>query len=325
MKFLKTSSVIITICVLAGIFAALQLGLAQLNQSIKIPQLAADLTLLVVILLIYPFFQRIILAVLKKAQNKHTLWIKSQLQHLAEEVKYITHLLRLQRVIVRRISEVLSLQAVSLFNLDATDEVFELSDSVGFYVKEKKKFQFKVSGGLAVWLKMEKCPLYLSKLTKSERYQYLGREEKEKLKKLQVEVCIPLIYADQLNGILFLGQKPKNKIYPRQEIAQLFEFATEAAQAIENATTYRNLSSLQRTLTNCQNRMKLVENRFLDLKKTHQNLLNYIEMGILVLKSGDEIININKDFQKKLALDVEQRYQAYFDGEARKIKKGSSD
>ena len=321
MKFLKISSVIITLCVLAGIYASLQYGLVHLNQSFPIPRLGIDLALLIPIILIHPPIQRFIMTVLSRNLNKRLKWVKSQLKQLTEEVKYITHLLRLQRVIVRRISEVIDLQAVSLFSLDTTGEVFQMSDYIGVNTKEKRKFQFKASGGLMVWLKMAQRPLYLPKLTQTERYRYLGREEKEKLKKLQAELCIPLIYANRLNGALFLGPKPKKRQYSREEIAQLFEVATEAAQAIENATTHRNLSTLQRTLSNCQNHLKAVESRFSELMKAHQNLLNYIKMGILVLKSGDEIIHINEDFQKKLAIDVEQRYQEFLTEKAEEIQK----
>ena len=164
---------------------------------------------------------------------------------------------------------------------------------------------------LMVWLKMEKQPLYLSKLVDTEIYQYLGREEKEKLSKIQAALCLPLIYADQIGGILFLGEKPKNKPYSDEEIRLLSNVAQQTAEAIENAATHRNLSAQQRTLSNQQNRLKAIENRYSELKKAHQNLLDYIKMGILVLKSGKQIININDEFKRGLSIDVEQRYQEF--------------
>ena len=186
MKFIKISSTLISAVVLVGLFALLQMASSQLFLAlVPISQLGVDIILVLIALLLYPSVRQLTETILNHTLNKQAIWIKSQLTHLANEVKYITHLLRLQRVIVRRISEIFNLQTACLLSLDATGEIYELSDCFGVTLREKKKFQFKVSGGFMVWMKMEKEPLYLSKLEQTERYQYLGREGKDKLSKLQ--------------------------------------------------------------------------------------------------------------------------------------------
>ena len=320
MKITKIISVLITISVLAVSFVLLQFGLMQLNRSFQLPQTGIDVVTLLIILLVFPYVQRLITKGIENSLNRRSRWVKSQLLYLAKEVQYITHLLRLQRVIVRRISEIFNLQAVSLFCADSSGEAYELSDCYGFNIRDKKRLTFKASGGFLVWMKMTKRPLEISKLKQSERYKYLGNEEKEKLRKLQAALCIPIIYAEKIIGMLFLSQKNKKKSYTKDEIEKLCEVAAEAAQAIDNATTHRNLNSLQRTLTSCQNHNKQLENRCSDLKKSNQKLLDFIKMGILVLKSREKVININEEFAEKIAVDVEQRYQDFVMAKAEKKK-----
>ncbi|MBN1349810.1 GAF domain-containing protein [candidate division KSB1 bacterium] len=321
MKVFKLSGTILTFCVLAGIFISLQIAFTHSTRTIQLPQYCIDLCSLILVLLLYSVIHARIVDALNHLLNREAIWVTTQLRHLAEEVKFITHLLRLRRVIVRRISEIFNLQAVSLFTLDSSGEIHELSDCFGLNMKDNRKYQFKASGGFMVWMTMTKKPLYLARLTQSEKYQYLGREEKEKLKKLQAALCLPLVYEDRLTGVLLLSSKPKNKVYFEEEIQLLFEVATKTAQAIENATTHRNLNSLQRSLTSSQNRIKGLETRYEELRKVHQTLMDYIKMGILVLKSGKNIINLNDEFKKGLALDIERRYQDTLLAKAEKVKK----
>ena len=101
----------------------------------------------------------------------------------------------------------------------------------------------------------------------------------------------------------------------------LFDVVSQTAEAIENAATHRNLSSMQRTLSNNQNRLKAMETRYSELKKAHQTLLDYIKLGILVLKSGKNVVEINDEFKQALSIDVERRYQNFVVEKAEKVQK----
>ncbi|MDZ7262542.1 MAG: GAF domain-containing protein, partial [candidate division KSB1 bacterium] len=242
---------------------------------------------------------------------KREVYIRQQLQQLQQEVGFITHMLRLQRVLVRRIADVMNSQMVALLmpNQDAT--AFEITDGVGLTSRDKRKLQFKSSGGFMVWLKMEKQPLYLPELVNEERYRFLGKEEKEKLKKLQATVCLPLIWSDQLMGVIVLGPRPQNESYSTKEVELLASVAQQAALAMENARVQRQISSLQREVATLKSQLQSAEKHSAQVEEVNRNLLDYIKLGLLVLKRGDEIIPLDEKFQERAPQDLDQKFWEY--------------
>ncbi|MCI0513819.1 GAF domain-containing protein [candidate division KSB1 bacterium] len=277
------------------------------------PPNIVDSIAVIIALLTYVPIKSLVENRVNRVIQKKQLFLQMQLQQLKDEVKYITHLLRLQRVLVRRIAELLKLQVASLFLYNESSDVYELSDGLGVSPKDKLKIQFKGSGGLLVWLRMEKKGLYLPQVTQHERYQFLGKEEKEKLKKLQAELCIPLQLGETIIGILFLGAKPNQKIYSTEELELLQQVADQGAQAILNAKAQRDLSSLEREKSRYQNRIHTLENRLVESNRAYQLLIDYIKTGLLVLKSGNRIIELNNSFRDSFLPELENRFKDFLD------------
>lgn len=308
---------VITFCLVLVLFFILKFSLEAL---ITTDNLATTLAAVITLVLFTPL-QTLVQSKVPRMIDKNQIFLQSQLLQLKEEVQYITHLLRLQRVLVRRIAELMRVQFSSLFIFNESANVYELSDGLGITPKDKRKIQFKSSGGLLVWLKMEKGALYLSTLVKHKRYQYLGKEEKEKLKRLQAELCIPLMLGEKIVGVLFLGRKTNKAPYKDEEIDLLQQVANQAAQAIMNATAQRNLSSIEREVMRGQNRIRNLENRINEDQKTHQNLLDYLKTGILVLKLDNKIVELNQSFKESILPDLDNRFQEFLDATIPKEKK----
>lgn len=315
MNLRKLSAQIITLLLALIIFLALQAGFA-----IFIKNIIGDALALVLTLLLYPPLQSFISSSLQRVIHRREIFLEMQLAQLKDEVNYITHLLRLQRVLVRRIAELMRIQTASLFLLDESKKIYELSDGLGVTQKDKRKLQFKDSGGLMVWLKMDKKPLYFPRLQHNKRFQFLGKEEKEKIRRLQTDLCLPLLLGDQIIGLLFLGPKTSKKAYTHEEIEMLQDVANQAAQAIINATAQRDLTSLEREATRNQNRIRNLENRLADLQKAHQNLLDYFKSGIAVFKIKNKIIQVNKNFTDEMLPEFESRFKEFLDNSASKAK-----
>lgn len=297
----------LTILLLLGLFVILNLIFTQIP---FIERISLYLAALVILLLLNPLL-KIITAAISRFFNKKQIFLKIQLNQLKEEVTFITHLLRLQRVLIRRIAELMRVQAASLFLLDEVNAVYELSDGLGVTLKDKRKIQFKTSGGLLVWLKMEKKALYLPKLLRHERFQYLGKEEKEKISRLQSDLIIPMIFGDNLVGLLFLGQKPNKVSYTTEEIQLLQEVANHAAQAIINATAHRDLTSMDREIIRYQNRIRTLETKVSEYQKSYQTLVDYIKTGIFVMKAGEQIIDLNQSFRDSILPDLSKRFEEF--------------
>lgn len=263
-----------------------------------------------VLLLLNPLLKIIDVAI-SRLINKKQLFLQIQLNQLQEEVKYITHLLRLQRVLIRRVAELMRVQVASLFLLDEVNAVYELSDGFGVTQKDKRKIQFKASGGLLVWLRMEKKALYLPKLQRHERFKYLGKEEKEKISRLQSDLIIPMILGDNVVGLLLLGPKSNKASYTNEEIQLLQEVANHAAQAIINATAHRDLTSMDREIIRYQNRIRTLEVKLAEYQKSYQTLMDYVKTGILVMKAGDQIVDLNQSFRDSILPDLNKRFEEF--------------
>ncbi|MBN2091461.1 GAF domain-containing protein [candidate division KSB1 bacterium] len=307
MKQRKIISHIITFCLALIFFFGFQYALTQLLTDKRL----ADLLSISLVMLLYNPIQSLIFSNLNRVINKKQVFLQIQFQQLMEEVQYITHLLRLQRVLVHRISELLRLQVVSLFTFNEASNIYELSDGLGITQKDKRKIQFKPSGGLLVWLRIEKNALYFPKLTGNKRYQYLGKEEKEKIKKLQATLCVPLVLGDKIIGILFLGPKPTKQGFTELEIEMLQQIANQSAQAIVNATAQRDLTNRDRELVRFQNRVRTLENRLSENQKAHQNLLDYLKTGLVVMKLGNRIVKLNEDFKEAMLPDLSNRFKDF--------------
>lgn len=313
---------IITILMALIIFLALQAGLGSIFQSMRNEFIGrlTDIAAVVITLLIFLPLKNFISQSLHRVIHRKEIFLEMQFAQLKEEVKYITHLLRLQRVVVRRLSELMRVQTAALFLLDNSTQIFELSDGLGVTQKDKLKIQFKASGGLLVWIKMDKKPLYFPKLQKDKRFQFLGKEEKDKIHRLQTELCLPLIFGDQIIGLLFLGPKATKKAYTLHEIEILQDVINHTTQAIMNATAQRDLTSMEREASRAQNRIRHLENRVAEVEKIHQNLLDYFKSGIAVLKIKDRIIQVNQAVTDEMLPDLQNRFQEYLTDTVSKSK-----
>jgi transcriptional regulator with GAF, ATPase, and Fis domain len=313
---------IITLLLALILFLVLQAGFRILFNAVLHVTAAwpIDTVALALTLLLYAVLNNFISQNLHRVIHRKEIFLETQLAQLKDEVSFITHLLRLQRVVVRRITELMRIPTASLFLLDESTQIYELSDGLGVTQKDKLKIQFKSSGGLLVWLKMDKKPLYFPKLQKDKRFLFLGKEEKDKIRRLQTDLCLPLLLGDQIVGLLFLGPKATKKPYTLHEIEMLQDVANQAAQAIMNATAQRDLTSLEREAIRNQNRIRNLENRLTEVQKVHQNLLDYFKSGIAVLKIKDQIIQVNQAVNDEMLPELENRFQQYITNAVLKSK-----
>lgn len=297
---------IIVFSLVIAIFLFLQFILNKIN---FLSSGISNVFALFITLLLFNPLLNIVRGQLEKVMNKKHIFFLSQITQLKEEVTYITHLLRLQRVLIRRIAEVLRIQVASLFIYNKSSNIYELCDGIGITQKDKRKIQFKPSGGLLVWLRMDKKSLYFSKLLKDKRFEYLGKEEKEKLRKLQADICIPLLLGTEVVGILFLGRKPNKESYSNEEIQLVQDIANQAAQSIINATAQRDITSLEREINRYQNRIKHLETRLNETQQAYQNLLDYLKTGIIVIKLGNKTVELGNTFRESILPELNELFK----------------
>jgi GAF domain-containing protein len=150
----------------------------------------------------------------------------------------------LLQMIVETAAHVISAQAGSLFLIDeATQElVFEVA--LGQKAEEVKKFRVPLGHGIAGLVAATGQPMAISDAQSDPRQasdiaRSIGYTP-------QSILCVPLYYQDQIIGVLQLLDKVGAPSFTPGDMELLSLFASQAAVAIEQSRTYRNLTSLIR-------------------------------------------------------------------------------
>ncbi|MFO7970957.1 MAG: ATP-binding protein [Desulfobacterales bacterium] len=86
------------------------------------------------------------------------------------------------------------------------------------------------------------------------------RDVVKDLDELDAEVVLPMIFEENLNGFMVLGEKLSGDLYTREDMDLLETLAGQSSLAVENARSYQSLNDLKENLE------KKVEERTMDLK-----------------------------------------------------------
>lgn len=153
----------------------------------------------------------------------------------------VTHS-RLLEMIVETAAHVISAEAASLFLIDheAQELVFEIA--MGQKADEVKKFRVPLGHGIAGLVAVSGQPMAISEARDDPRQaadiaQAIGYTPDSIL-------CVPLFYNDEVIGVLELLDKRGALYFDAADMELLGLFANQAAVAIEQSLTHRNLTAL---------------------------------------------------------------------------------
>jgi GAF domain-containing protein len=149
---------------------------------------------------------------------------------------------RLLKLIVETAAHVISAEAAALFLLDeaAGELVFEVA--LGPKAPEVKKFRVPLGHGIAGLVAVSGQPMAISDASQDPRQasdiaRGVGYAPSSIL-------CVPLFYNDRVTGVLELLDKLGSSSFSAADMEALGLFANQAAVAIEQSRTYRNLAAL---------------------------------------------------------------------------------
>lgn len=149
---------------------------------------------------------------------------------------------RLLEMIVETAAHVISARAAALFLLDeeAQELIFEVA--LGSKAEEVKRFRVPLGHGIAGLVAVSGQPMAVSGAERDPRQaadiaQQVGYTPESIL-------CVPLFYEDQIIGVLELLDKEGAASFSATDMEDLGLFANQAAVAIEQSRTNRNLAAL---------------------------------------------------------------------------------
>jgi GAF domain-containing protein len=153
----------------------------------------------------------------------------------------VTHS-RLLEMIVETAAHVIFARAAALFLVDEEAEELIFEVALGSKAEEVKKFRVPLGHGIAGLVAVSGQPMAISNAENDPRQaadiaQSVGYAPKSIL-------CVPLFYEDQVIGVLELLDKEGAPSFSASDMEDLSLFASQAAVAIEQSRTNRNLAAL---------------------------------------------------------------------------------
>jgi len=106
-----------------------------------------------------------------------------------------------------------------------------------------------------------------------------------RLQEMGVALAIPLIAANQLTGIIFLGEKLSGDMYTTEDIGLLRILAKQAAVALDNVRHYEEM---------------------VRMNEYHARLLDIMQDGVIALDPRQRIITFNDAAERILGVPVEE-------------------
>ena len=149
---------------------------------------------------------------------------------------------RLLEMIVMTAAHVISSQAAALFLIDPNTEELVFEVALGQQAADVKKFRVPLGQGIAGLVAVTGQPMAVTDAHDDPRQAADIAQAVRYVPK--TILCVPLVYNDQVIGVLELLDKKSGESFDPTDIETLGLFANQAAVAIEQSRTHRNLATL---------------------------------------------------------------------------------
>jgi len=173
------------------------------------------------------------------------------IKELEEKITQSLELGVLCSLLLNTLKNTLKLEKIGIIAKKAGEEEYVLKEGVKF--KEKELILFTKDNFLLSYLEKRKKPLIREELAlfvkrvKGERkkdFQVL----QQKMERIGVSICLPLIFEKKVIGIIILGEKTSKDVFTSQDIELLSALSYQASVALKNATLYSELSERKEEL-----------------------------------------------------------------------------
>ena len=162
------------------------------------------------------------------------------LNEISRELTSILNLDQLLKRIGELLSRVIDFQMFSILLLDKTSTTLEHRFSLRFNENVQLKHDIPLGRGLVGASALEKATILVPDVTKDSRYINVNPETRS-------ELCVPLIYKNQLIGVLDL-EHTRRGYFTEDHIRTIQTLAAQIAVAIENARLYERIEKEERRL-----------------------------------------------------------------------------
>ncbi len=160
------------------------------------------------------------------------------LQELSRSLALIVDREALGASVASRLRELFEPDRLIVLEPDRVTAAFLPGFAFGVSPAELAEAQLPLRGKLARWLSANETCLVLDR--QPGVYDYLDPAERELLRRLRINLCVPMVSLNRLTGILLLGSDRRGWGIRRSDVELLNLMASQASLAFENAALYRS-------------------------------------------------------------------------------------
>ena len=158
-------------------------------------------------------------------------------QDFRRSLALIVDLEALESSVAARLKELFDPERLLILQLDRAATQYRPSFWSGFEASPPDRIEIQPHGRLARWFLINETSL----LTTRDRgvLAYLDPDEQEIFRRLDMQLCAPLLARNYLAGMILLGGSDPDWLPNRQDADLLMELANQVSLAFQNAALYR--------------------------------------------------------------------------------------
>jgi signal transduction histidine kinase len=168
--------------------------------------------------------------------------------------------------IISTITETMFLSSGSLFLLDRDTGNYRVYVTTIDELKDRD-FTLKFDNQIIFFLNRYKKEIFKEDLVAEQKYIMFRGELMKSFQELRASVLIPLLFKDQLVGILSLGEKKSGLMYTSNDMRLLRTLANQSAIAIENALAYELVENYAKKLEEANKELRETQAQLIQAEK----------------------------------------------------------
>lgn len=172
-----------------------------------------------------------------KAFRKRHLEFKQALTEFSRSLTLIVDLEQLKDNIISKIREIIKVEHIFIYLLNADLNRFQLAKARGFEIKNSDEFFFQPEDPLIRWFAVNETHLIVSE--NPPIFSFFNHHEQELIRNTNIDFIFPLVAMNRVTGLVCLGQKSSGIKFNREEIELLTTLLGQVSLAFENAYLYQ--------------------------------------------------------------------------------------
>ena len=216
----------------------------------------------------------------------------------------ILELKSLTKELVQTLARVMNIKTASVYVLDKEQGIYSLTASYGFVTRDVSVPPIKMESEFPRVLLRTETALVREEIEYDKAdSDHLGLIDT--LRRLESEVCIPLVSKERLVGFCNLGRRANHGMYSTEELALLKTLAQHAAIAIDNALLYEDLRRSQ-LLMRRTDRLRSLETMAGGFAHEIRNPLTSIKTFVQLAPDRRDDVEFMEQFSQVVCEDVER-------------------